>query len=219
MSVQMDAGQPAVIATSRQLLRATLSAVAVATVIVVIAVLPVEYGIDPSGAGKALGLLRTAPVEKAVAPPTAADEGFTPVKQGESQLYAAGFRTDDVEFVLQPYDYIEYKYHLVQGAPMMFSWTADAPLTQEFHGEPDANPEAVVSYDKSTKRSANGALTAPMTGIHGWFFENPGNTPIRIHLVSSGFYPYAVEFHSDKTHQRREVRSPVQARSQKETAP
>jgi hypothetical protein len=219
MSVQMQAGQPAVIATSRQLLRATLSALAVAIVIVVVAVLPVEYGIDPIGAGKALGLLRTAPVEETVAPPTSADEGFAPVKQGASQLYAAGFHTDDVEFVLQPYDYIEYKYHLVQGASMMFSWVADAPLTQEFHGEPDADPKAVVSYDKSTKRGANGALTAPMTGIHGWFFENPGNAAIRIHLVSSGFYPYAVEFHSDKTHQRREVRSPMQTLAQKETAP
>ena len=194
-------------ASPKQLLYAVLTAVGVATLLVLGAVLPVEYGLDPLGVGRSLGLLRTPPTEESPMAPPSLDAGLVPVKQGEALLYASDFRTDDVQFVLQPYDYVEYKYHLVEGAQFLFSWRADEPLTQEFHGEPDANPEAVRSYDKGTRQGANGMLTAPMTGIHGWFFENPGNQPITIHLTSAGFYPYAMEFRSDKTRHRHEVKS------------
>src|SRR5215207_8018897 len=42
--------------TSGQLLRSTLLAAGVATALLVAVVLPAEYGIDPTGAGRLLGL-------------------------------------------------------------------------------------------------------------------------------------------------------------------
>jgi hypothetical protein len=50
-------------------------------------------------------------------------------------------------------------------------------------------------------------LTAPFTGIHGWYWENPGGSPITIHLASSGFYGSAVEIRSDRTRHPRTLRT------------
>ena len=48
----------AIVASRRELLRGTLVAAAVAAIVLTFAVLPAEYGIDPTGAGRALGLTK-----------------------------------------------------------------------------------------------------------------------------------------------------------------
>src|SRR3546814_3823693 len=59
--------QSQVIPSTGRLLKATALAVAVATVILVTAVLPAEYGIDPTGIGTKLGLnVLGTPAEAAV---------------------------------------------------------------------------------------------------------------------------------------------------------
>lgn len=199
------ASAPGALPSRRKLLVTTLGALAVAAVIVVTAVLPVEYNRDPLGTGKAFGLLRAPPVDQTLKVSAEASAGLEPQPLGDSTLYGAPYRSDTVTFTLQPYDFIEYKYHLAKGAGLQFAWTATAVVTHEFHGEPDDNPANVRSYDKSDKKGANGSLIAPMTGIHGWFWENPGNEPVTIKLVSSGFYTYGLEFHSDHTKQRHEM--------------
>lgn len=191
--------------SKRKLAVATMASLAGALVVLVTAVMPVEYGLDPLGAGKALGLLREPPQDQALTAPAGADGAITPVKQGAATLYPGAYKVDSVELVLEPYEYLEYKYHLVQDAGMVFSWSATATLIHDFHGDPDANPNDVQTYDKSTKSNASGSFVAPVTGIHGWFWENPGGETIIIRLTSAGFYSHAVEIHSDKTKLRREM--------------
>jgi hypothetical protein len=111
-------------------------------------------------------------------------------------------------FTLGPYDYIEYKYALAEGSEMQFAWKASAAVNHEFHGERDADPDQVTSYDKSVRSAANGAFTAPFGGVHGWFWENTGATPVTITLKSSGFYAFSVEYHSDKTTVPHDLTSP-----------
>ncbi len=196
------AAAPGDLPSRRKLLLTTAGALVVAAVIVVTAVLPVEYNRDPLGTGKALGLLRAPPVDQGplIAPEAAAE--LQPQAQGDSSLYGAPYRTDTFEVTLEPYDFIEYKYHLAKGASLQFAWTATATVTHEFHGEPDENPEKVVSYDKSDKKASNGSLVAPVTGIHGWYWENPGNEPVTVKVVSSGYYTYAMQFTSDRKRKR-----------------
>ena len=191
--------------SKRKLLAATVAALGAALVILVTTVLPVEYGIDPLGTGKALGRLREPLQDQALAPTAPGEAVTAPVRQGAVTLYPQTYKVDVVELVLEPYEFLEYKYHLVQDAGMVFSWTASATLTHEFHGDPDANPADVQSYDKSNKSTASGSFVAPVTGIHGWFWENPSGERVTIKLTSAGFYSHAVEFHSDKTQRRREL--------------
>ena len=188
--------------TGRTLAKATAAALAVAAIVLVIAVLPAEYGIDPLGAGKALGLAAMTPTDTVVeGPPIATDAGLVPtvLAHKAAAYYPAEYRFDSREITLQPYDYLEYKYHLQMGAQMLFSWKASTPVMQEFHGEPDDGPEGYFeSYDKATRQGADGTLTAPYTGIHGWYWENTGGEPVTIRLTTAGFYNGALEISSTK---------------------
>ena len=53
--------------TSRQLIRSTILAVAVAALLLVTCVLPAEYGVDPTGVGRLLGLTQMGEVKMALA--------------------------------------------------------------------------------------------------------------------------------------------------------
>ena len=64
---------PSTPASSRQLLRSTLIALAVAGLLLVTVVLPAEYGIDPTGAGRVLGLTRMGQIKTRLAKEAAAD--------------------------------------------------------------------------------------------------------------------------------------------------
>jgi hypothetical protein len=59
--------------SSRALLRSTLIALAVAGSLLVTVVLPAEYGIDPTGVGRVLGLTRMGEIKTRLAKEAAAD--------------------------------------------------------------------------------------------------------------------------------------------------
>jgi hypothetical protein len=193
----------------RTLAVASGAAVSVAAIVLVVAVLPAEYGIDPLGAGRVLGfaaLSQPAAAPDPVPPPRG--ETLAPVQQGPVGLYPGAFKVDSRQFVLGPYEYVEYKYHLAKDATMLFSWTANADVVHDLHGDPDGAPaNASQSFDKQPRRRADGSFTAPFSGIHGWFWENPGGDTITVRVTTAGFYSAAHEFHFDGTRQGREVRS------------
>lgn len=185
------------------LARTTAAAAAVATVLLVTCVLPAEYGVDPTGIGHRLGLTEIASPTVKVAQPLPSDGSLAPVRSGPMGIYPAEFKFDVFEVVLAPYEYIEYKYQMEKGAYMLYSWQATSGVIHDFHGEhtgpvATGTPEA-ESYDKQDRQKASGSLTAPFTGIHGWYWENPGGTPITIRVTSSGYYASSVEIHSDHT--------------------
>jgi len=188
----------------QRLARTTAVALVVAVVILLTTVLPAEYAIDPLGTGRWLGLTDIAsPPVNPVEEMRPAGAALKPIAKGPISEYPRDFMLDVYDVTLQPYEYVEYKYHLEQGATMMYSWKASAPLLQDFHGEresgaTDGGP-AEESFDKQDRREATGSLTAPFTGIHGWYWENPTGTPITVRLTSSGFYGSAIEIRSDRT--------------------
>lgn len=190
----------------RKLAITTAIALAVAVVILITIVLPAEYGVDPLGTGERLGLTVMSRVQVAPITLPAGEAGLKPVVNGPLSQYGVPFRTDAITFTLGPYDYIEYKYALQEGAQMQFSWKASVPVIHDFHGERE-NGEA-TSFDKSNKQEASGAFAAPFTGIHGWYWENPGGDTITVTLKSSGYYANSTEFRSDKTTQQHTLGTP-----------
>jgi hypothetical protein len=195
---------------ARRLAVASAGALAVASIVLVTVVLPVEFGIDPLGTGRALGLSAlsgTTAAEAAVPPPQG--DRLAPVQEGPFALYPAGFKLDSRELVLGPYEYVEYKYHLEKGAAMLFSWRASEDVMHDFHGDPEGQPssKSAQSFDARPRRQADGSFTAPFTGIHGWFWENPGGETITVRVTTSGFYTTAHQFRFDRTRVVREVRS------------
>jgi hypothetical protein len=195
--------QPAAGPSLARLAKTTLLAVVVASILLVTLVLPAEYAIDPLGVGRRLGLTDiAAPPPAAVAVAPAEGAPLAPTQQGPIGEYPRAFTFDVFDLVLQPYEYIEYKYQLEKGATMLFSWTADADVQHDLHAERAAGATdgpAEESFDKRTRRSGTGTYTAPFSGIHGWYWENPGGEPIKIRLSTAGFYTSAVEIHSNRT--------------------
>lgn len=207
--------EPQPLPTSRRLAITTAGAMAVAGVILATVVLPAEYGIDPLGTGAALGLTPLAGLVEAPADAGAmrrTDAPAAPQQEGPIGHYAAEFRTDATQFVLGPYEYVEYKYRLERGATLLYSWAADGGVLHDFHGERDGAPaDASESFDKRGRRQDHGTFTAPFAGIHGWFWENPGGETVTVTLSSAGFYASAVEIRFDKTRHPREL-MPVKVR-------
>jgi hypothetical protein len=196
---------PTVAPPSRQRLAQTTGiALAVAIAILLTIVLPAEYAIDPLGSGRWLGLTAIAlPPVNPAEDMQARGAALKPNVNGPIGEYPGDFKLDVYEITLQPYEYVEYKYHLEQGATLLYAWKATAPLLHELHGEreggaADTGP-AEESFDKRDRREAAGSLTAPFKGIHGWYWENPGGTPVTVRLTSSGFYGSAVEIRSDRS--------------------
>ena len=164
--------------TNRSIVKATLLALVVAGVVLVFAVLPAEYGLDLTGAGRLLGLNALA------------SEGTSAIVSQET-----AYKTDTVEFVLGSYETVEYKYRLSAAASLQYAWQATRPVIYDFHAEPDGAPAGYAeSFDQQTRGQSHGTYVAPFPGIHGWYWENPGAGDITIRVTTAGFYSEAIEF-------------------------
>jgi hypothetical protein len=186
------AGQ-AVLAKERIAL-AVGAALLVAGLILVIAVLPAEFGIDPIGLGRILGLTAMSDVQKSLDAfqATRGSTGGAATIVPQDRRY----QQETVEFTIAPRDSVEYKYRLDKGEALLYSWKATGPVNYELHAEPDGAPRGYAeSFEKKDARdAASGTLTAPFSGIHGWYWENPGNSAVTVTLSAAGFYNMSHEF-------------------------
>lgn len=200
MTTSIEPAAASGLPSKRKLAQTTAIALATAAVILIAIVLPAEYGVDPLGTGRALGLTRIAappPIEEPPAP--AGATLLAPTQNGPIGAYPADYKIDSARFVLGPYEFVEYKYHLEQGATMLYAWKATAVVLHDFHGEKDSARGEAISFEKKERMQGTGVFTAPFTGIHGWYWENPGGETITVGLESAGFYSSAIELRSDRS--------------------
>ena len=199
----------AALPTSRQLLRSTFIAITTAAALLVTVVLPAEYGIDPTGAGQALGLKQMGAI-KVQLHQEAEDDAAADAKKAKpdqrSSLWgkilselvigkahaqtAPATRTDETSVTLQPGEAVEVKAALTKGQKIAYSWKTDGgKVNHDTHGEPHTDPNAVTSYKKDRGVTGDeGVLTAAFDGSHGWFWRNRGSAPVTVTLKTSGDY-------------------------------
>jgi hypothetical protein len=188
-------GQIAHPLSARNMLALTAAALVAASLIMFGAVLPAEFNFDPLGLGRLTGLNRLwAPREVAFD----ASTGAVPL----AREYAEGFRSDTIEIPLRAGgdstrgDELEYKVHMKKDATLIYQWSVvDLAKPDEFyfdfHGHtlaPNAKEMTVATYKQATGATANGALTAPFDGVHGWFFQNQSEKAIVVRVKIGGFY-------------------------------
>lgn len=181
--------------SSAQLVRSTILAIGIAGVVLVGAVLPAEYGIDPTGVGRALGLTQMgeikahADAETAVPSAAPAQAPAAEVRPASAEPDVAG-KTDTITITLAPNEGTEVKVEMVKGASLTYEWSAEGGVVNyDLHGEPFTDLNAVVSHkaDKGVTGDA-GAFEAPFDGRHGWFWRNRGTEPVTITLKVNGRY-------------------------------
>ncbi|MFA5910507.1 MAG: hypothetical protein WC815_17115 [Vicinamibacterales bacterium] len=167
-----------------RLLRAIGVAVVAAAIILVVAVLPAEYGIDPSGIGGAVGLLRPPAAVVDMSIPVTAEAAATVTRS------AVAYRSDEITLTLKPGEGAEIKATMARGGSYVFSWTVDGGTVEfDMHGEHPDGSGGEASYWKGDEASsAHGTFHAPFDGRHGWFWQNLTWEPVTIKLKTSGFY-------------------------------
>jgi hypothetical protein len=174
--------------SSQQLLKASGIAAAIAVVVLTVAVLPAEYGVDPLGVGKALGLskLYSAEAEPEVESTAAVS---TSVRDPVSRREVA-YKTEERSIVLAPNKGAEIKAVMQEGDAFVFNWKSDSPVNFDMHGEPfGAKDNEFTSYWKDVLKSeSHGAFTAPFGGTHGWYWRNRGAEPITVTVTVSGYF-------------------------------
>ena len=188
------------------LIASTLIAAVAAGVILVTIILPAEYGIDPTGMGKALGLTALSGSERRESPPSGAAAKpwdaapNTGVNGDIAGNHRQAYRTDVVEIRMAPGEELEYKAALAQGEPLLYSWETgnrEHLVYYDFHGEPadaDAHrpPGYFMRYEEQQDgaASSHGYLVAPFIGKHGWYLLNFNDYPVTVRLTISGNYSW-----------------------------
>ena len=201
--------------SSAQLVRSTVIAAGVAAALLVTVVLPSEYGIDPTGVGRALGLtemgeIKTQLAEEAEAEadrakdqaPSAPMTPATPAPEQRSSLLGSIFaqlvigsaqaqtpaaaKSQEISVTLQPGEGTEVKADMKQGAKLTYSWKVEGgTVNHDTHGAGPGGKE--VSYSKGRGVPGDeGELTAGFDGGHGWFWRNRGSAPVTVKLIASG---------------------------------
>jgi hypothetical protein len=174
-------------ATTPQLLRATVVAAVVALLLLIVAVLPAEYGYDPTGAGRLLGLNALhqgdGGEEEIALPSTDVTAGATVVQ------YEGPFKVQGMSLTLQPNEGAEIKALMRAGESFVFGWTSTGPVSFDMHGEKVGAGDEFSSYWKDRQQSAsNGRFIAPFDGTHGWWWKNSGADPVTITVKVGGYF-------------------------------
>ncbi|MGR9046585.1 MAG: hypothetical protein ACU83N_14940 [Gammaproteobacteria bacterium] len=189
----------------RSLVIASGVAMLIAGVVLTAFVLPAEYGIDPTGIGKKMGLTVLAETDTVQAtatplpigqaadiscnePSVAANHGV--ITEHNATSTATPQWQDSVKIIVPAKQGLEYKFHLTEGATLEYTWATDgAKLYFDFHGEPKGDKTGYFkSFKESTDKQSSGALTAPFEGSHGWYWENNTRAPVTIILNTKGSY-------------------------------
>ncbi len=189
------------------LLRSTVIALVVAGVLLVTCVLPAEYGKDPTGIGRTLGLTQMGEVKLALAEEAAnnaaaeasADSviaasesaGAAPASASESDATVLATRLDTTLVTLAPNRGGEIKLVMPNGTRVAYQWVATGGVVNfDMHGDSTNAPKDwFLSYKKGQGASADsGDLVAGFTGNHGWYWRNRGTRDVLLRLITSGAY-------------------------------
>lgn len=185
--------------SSRTLLRSTLIAAGVASVILITIVMPAEYGVDPTGVGNVLGLTEMGRIKvsleeeaaaAAVADTTAQATPATAPIAATTGAPAAG-RADTTSIALQPGQGREIKLVMRNGARVRYAWTTQGgAVNYDTHGDSvGAARDFYHGYGKGQNSTGeDGVLTAAFKGSHGWFWRNRGREPVTVILRTTGEY-------------------------------
>ena len=176
--------------SKRKIAVATFVALLVAGVVLVVAVLPAEYGLDPLGVGEMLGLI-------VLSDPATLANGEIPVRPDGLMNEPGAYKADSITFELGPGEGMEYKYRLDEGESMVYTWTASGFVRSEMHSEVDGAPAGTAEFFEVREDavSRHGTYTAPFPGIHGWYWLNLNDDAgITLTLQTAGFYSFAREY-------------------------
>lgn len=196
------------------LLKATIATIIGAIILLVLVVLPAEYGVDPTGFGDLTGLSDLAEDPYVTLELTDNIGGNEIIREVEIPLFGdpvplpnpAVFQdqTEEAQSMsmtieLGSFEQTEIKTVLDEGKVIIYSWevAGDQDVYFDFHGHEESfGPEFFVRYKERQEglNKSSGSLTAPFYGEHGWLFFNINEEPITITLNVTGYYNEIIDY-------------------------
>ena len=195
----------------KQLIKYLIISILIGGIVLVTAILPAEYNIDPLGAGKLFGFSRlyTEPSEEGdglqntsmtFKKLTMEESGpgpdvIIPVEVNDpppAQQYDV--REDsDITVVVRAGKGIEYKFKMLKYGSTKYEWSTNGLiLYSDMHGEilleDPPEDEFFESYTEAYSNNMTGTLTAPFEGIHGWYFRNKNKEDVTVRIKLKGQY-------------------------------
>lgn len=196
-----------------KIIKATIISLLTGVLLLVIAILPAEFGMDPTGAGKLLGFSKlyvpeeagttnlgamasnpstqTIKLEKAGSGPKVERPVEADNSPPSTQLSS---REDETKVVVPAGKGIEFKINMLKYGKMKYEWTTsnNEILYFDFHGEVKQEKEVeevyFESYTIANSNNMVGTFYAPYEGKHGWFFRNTGNEDVVVNFRLKGEY-------------------------------
>jgi len=175
--------------TSSQLLKSTMVAICVGCALLILFVLPAEYGTDPTGVGELLGLKKMGEIK------TRLKQDFLKENIGAKDELMVESETgkenqDVMEFVIAPDEAIEIKLEMKKGSIAKYKWTTqNGGLNYNLHGDGYNGSQKYISYKKGRMtNSDSGEFKSKFDGYHGWFWRNRNNESVTVTLETIGDY-------------------------------
>jgi hypothetical protein len=195
----------------KQLIKYLIISILIGGIVLVTAILPAEYNIDPLGAGEFFGF------SKLYAQPNAEEFEIqnVPLNFKKLTIEESGSGPDvpipvevnspppaeqyviredsDITVVVPAGKGIEYKFKMLKYGSTKYEWSTDGSiLYSDMHGEVLLeNPpeeEFFESYAEAYSNNMTGTLIAPFKGIHGWYFRNKNKEDVTVNIKLKGQY-------------------------------
>ncbi len=187
--------------STAKLVKSTILAAVSAGVLLVTVVMPAEYGIDPTGVGRLLGLKRMGEIKVSLAQEAAAEQAAVPAVGDQTAARpkgmavtpeakpadAAKVRADEMQVTLAPNEGTEIKVELAKGKKVQYSWASDGGRANfDLHGDSKKLNIDYHTYSKGSEQKSDGVLIAAFDGNHGWFWRNRTSKTLTVTLKVSG---------------------------------
>ncbi|MGY8788262.1 MAG: transmembrane anchor protein [Fidelibacterota bacterium] len=178
--------------TSSQLLKSTIIAFVVASFLLLLVILPAEYGVDPTGVGHALGLKKMGEIKKSLEEESLIESEVVIDEyqiNNESQTKPTIEINQEIMVVtIAPGEAIEIKLEMKKGAIAQYKWsTENGALNFNLHGDGYKGMHKTATYKKGKMvASDKGELVAEFDGYHGWFWRNRNDATVKVLLEVTG---------------------------------
>ncbi|MBL4829653.1 MAG: transmembrane anchor protein [Aliivibrio sp.] len=192
--------------STKKLIASTFIAAVFSGVILITSILPAEYGIDPTGVGRALGLVEMAEIKSSLAQEQQSvvviepavvivkplsEEKVTVESSSvvqEQSVEMMSVNADTKVFILKPGQAAEIKMAMKKGERVNYQWFAKGgKLNFDTHG--DTKRISYHGYGKGRNVSSDkGVLEAAFGGSHGWFWRNRSKHDVEVTLTTQGQY-------------------------------
>lgn len=187
--------------SSRQLVRSTVIAAVSAVVLLVTVILPAEYGIDPTGIVKVLGLAEMGEIKRELSDEAERDHGAA-LREGVSPTLIANLIgavvgraeaqepakwKDEIRFDLKPGDTRELKLTMKKGGTAAYRMVVEGGRVN-FDLHAHGGGRSTTHIKGRGSRGAEGEIVAAFDGDHGWFWRNRDCKVVTVTLMLRGAY-------------------------------